>query len=502
MTPRSPVVLCILDGWGLAPPGPGNAPYLADTPNVDRILATCPNATLITHGTDNGLPDGQMGNSEVGHTHIGAGRVVPMGLRRIDLAIEEGSFASTPDIAGFIADVKAAGGRAHLLGLVSDGGVHAQMAHMIAAARACAAEGVEVLIHAITDGRDVAPGSAYRFVSTLTEALPDVQIATLTGRYFAMDRDNRWSQTKEAYDAIVHAAGRGAVDAHAAITAASNRSESDEFISATVLGDYDGARDGDGVFCLSFRADRALQIMAALGAPDFDAFDIGARPAWASLLGMSDYSDAHNAYLRAAFPKAEIPNTLGDVVAAAGKRQFRVAETEKYPHVTYFLNGGVEAPSVGEDRENPPSPQDNRYDRQPEMSAEAVTDALVGAIEDGYDLIVVNYANPDMVGHTGVLEAAVAACAAVDRGVGRALTALEAAGGVMLLCADHGNCEVMVNEGSGKPHTAHTLNPVPVALIGADGDMADGRLADVAPTLLALMGLDQPAEMTGRVLIS
>jgi len=403
MTPRSPVVLCILDGWGLAPPGPGNAPHLAETPNVDRILATCPNATLITHGTDNGLPDGQMGNSEVGHTHIGAGRVVPMGLRRIDLAIEDEGFATSPEIAGFVADVKAAGGRAHLLGLVSDGGVHAHLSHMIAAAKACAAQGVEVLIHAITDGRDVAPGSAYRFISDLSEALPDVQIATLTGRYFAMDRDTRWAQTKEAYDAIVLGQGLRAADAHAAITSAQNRSETDEFITATVLGEYAGARDGDGLFCLNFRADRALQIMAAIGAPGFDAFDIGARPAWSALLGMSDYSEAHNAYLRAAFTKPDIPNTLGAWVAAAGKRQFRVAETEKYPHVTYFLNSGVEEPCTGEARENPPSPSDNRYENQPEMSAEAVTDALVGAIKAGYDLIVVNYANPDMVGHTGVL---------------------------------------------------------------------------------------------------
>ncbi|MEO0390726.1 MAG: 2,3-bisphosphoglycerate-independent phosphoglycerate mutase, partial [Pseudomonadota bacterium] len=375
--------------------------------------------------------------------------------------------------------------------------------HMIAAAQACATAGLEVLIHAITDGRDVAPGSAYRYISTLNEALPSTaKIVTLTGRYFAMDRDNRWSQTQEAFDAIVRAKGVKSPDAHAAITAASNRSESDEFISATVLGDYSGMKPGDGLFCLNFRADRAIQIMDTIAAPTFTAFDRGAAPEWSAVLGLSDYAAHQAAYIKTAYPKPLITNTLGAWVAQHGLRQFRVAETEKYPHVTYFLNGGQAEPCTGEVRENPPSPQDNRYDRQPEMSAAQVTEALVGAIQDGYDLIVVNYANPDMVGHTGSLPAAIAACEAVDAGVGAALQALETAGGTMVLTADHGNCEMMLDPGTGKPHTAHTVNPVPVAIIGAEGQMKDGRLADLAPTVLALMGLQPPPEMTGQVLIS
>ncbi|MEL7099177.1 MAG: 2,3-bisphosphoglycerate-independent phosphoglycerate mutase [Pseudomonadota bacterium] len=503
MTAHKPVVLCILDGWGLAPEGPGNAPALARTPNVDNVLANCPSATLITHGPDAGLPTGQMGNSEVGHTNIGAGRVVAMDLGQIDLAIEEGSFFHNAALKDFIAKTKAAGGRAHVLGVMSDGGVHGHLSHMIAAAKACADAGLEVLIHALTDGRDVAPKSAYGYLETLSAALPDhARIASVTGRYFAMDRDNRWDRVAEAYRAIVLGTGLTATDAHGAITAAYNRSETDEFVSATVLGDYSGARDGDGLFCLNFRADRAREIMAAVGAPDFGAFDTGARPRWSALLGMAEYSDAHNAYIATAYPKPEIPNTLGAWVARQGLCQFRVAETEKYPHVTFFLNGGIETPAAGEDRTMPKSPQVATYDLQPEMSCAEVTDRLIEAIEGGYDLIVVNYANPDMVGHTGDLHAAIAACEAVDAGLGRALEALEKAKGVMVLTADHGNCEVMIDPVSGGPHTAHTLNPVPVAVIGATGTLADGCLADLAPTVLSLMGLDAPPEMTGKVLLS
>ncbi len=504
MKAPKPVVLCILDGWGISDDTVANAPYLAATPTFDRIMATCPNATLITHGPDVGLPSGQMGNSEVGHTNIGAGRVVAMDLGQIDLAIEDGSFFDNAALSEFIAKLKSSGGTAHLIGLVSDGGVHGHTNHILAAARAVADAGVPVVLHAITDGRDVAPKSAYGYLNDLDEGLADgVRIATLSGRYYALDRDNRWERVAEAFGAIIHGTGQKSATAHAAVTRGYDNGETDEFITPTVIGDYAGARDGDGVFCLNFRADRAREILAAIGQPDFDAFDIGARPKLAAFLGMVDYSSAHNAYMTTCYPKQEIVNTLGAWVAQHGRSQFRLAETEKYPHVTFFLNGGQETPETGEDRFMPKSPKVATYDLQPEMSAEEVTDQFVQAIEHGYDLIVTNYANPDMVGHTGDLKAAIAACEAVDKGLARVVAALEKAGGAMIVTADHGNCETMIDPNSGGPHTAHTTNPVPVALIGGpDGiSLRDGRLADLAPTLLALMGLPQPVEMTGQSLI-
>jgi 2,3-bisphosphoglycerate-independent phosphoglycerate mutase len=501
-----PVVLCILDGWGLSERAEANAPHLAHTPNFDRLMQTCPNATLTTHGPDVGLPRGQMGNSEVGHTNIGAGRVVAMDLGQIDLAIEDGSFAENDALGRFIARLQDSGGRAHLMGLVSDGGVHGHIAHIAAAAKVIRAAGVPVVLHAITDGRDVAPRSARSHLANLIEALPgDVRIVTVTGRYFAMDRDNRWSRVQEAYEAMVAGRGMRAGDARTAVTNAYARSESDEFIAATVIGDYKGVAPGDGLFCLNFRADRSREILQAMADPDFDAFEREVTPDWAATLGLVEYSEAHEAWFDTVFPPRDIVNTLGAWVARHGRRQFHLAETEKYPHVTFFLNGGKEPPEKGEARYMAPSPDVATYDMQPEMSAGEVTDQLVGAIRDGYALIVVNYANPDMVGHTGDLKAAIAACEAVDAGLGRALEALEAAGGAMIVTADHGNCEVMVDPETGGAHTAHTLNPVPVILVGAPEGVrlrGGGRLADLAPTVLALMGLPQPGEMTGESLLS
>ncbi len=504
MSAPKPVVLCILDGWGLRADAKGNAPLLARTPNFDRMMETCPNATLVTFGPDVGLPKGQMGNSEVGHTNIGAGRVVAMDLGQIDLAIEEGSFEKAPALLDFIAKLKQTGGTAHLMGLVSDGGVHGHMSHMIAAAQAIRAEGVPVAIHALTDGRDVAPRSALGYFETLKAALPeDVTIGTVTGRYFAMDRDNRWSRVEKAYAAIVQARGNSARTAADAVNAAYARGENDEFITPTVLDGYAGPKDGDGLFCLNFRADRAREIMAAVGAPDFDGFTVGKRPAWAALMGMAEYSENHSIYTTTMYPKPAIANTLGAWVAQHGLRQFRLAETEKYPHVTFFLNGGAETPAAGEDRFMPKSPNVATYDMKPEMSSGEVTDHFVQAIKDGYDLIVVNYANPDMVGHTGDLDAAIAACEAVDTGLGRVLDALKTAGGAMIVTADHGNCETMIDPETGGAHTAHTLNPVPVVVVGAPqgASLHNGRLADLAPTVLQLMGLRQPHEMTGRSLL-
>ncbi len=505
MAAPKPVVLCILDGWGLSEDTQANAPYLAKTPTFDAIMERGPHATLITHGPDVGLPSGQMGNSEVGHTNIGAGRVVAMDLGQIDLSIEDGSFFENNALQAFISKVKASGGTAHLMGIASDGGVHGHVDHIVAAAKAVTDAGVPVALHAITDGRDVAPKSAFGFLAELQERLPDgARIVTVSGRYYAMDRDNRWERVAEAYEAIIKGQGRTAATAHGAVDHAYNQSETDEFITPTVLRGYTGVHDGDGIFCLNFRADRAREILRAIGEPGFDDFDTGPRPALSALLGMVEYSDGHNAYMTTVFPKRAIVNTLGEWVAKQGLRQFRLAETEKYPHVTFFLNGGKETPEVGEDRFMPKSPKVATYDLQPEMSSAEVTAKFVEAIEAGYDLIVTNYANPDMVGHTGDLNAAIKACEAVDQGLAQVVAALDKAGGAMIVTADHGNCEVMVDPETGGPHTAHTLNRVPVALVGgpAGAKMRNGRLSDLAPTLLALMGLDQPPEMTGQSLLS
>jgi 2,3-bisphosphoglycerate-independent phosphoglycerate mutase len=505
MTTPKPVVLCILDGWGLSEDRSANAPALANTPNFDRLMQTCPNAQLITHGPDAGLPRGQMGNSEVGHTNIGAGRVVAMDLGQIDLAIEDGSYASAPALLDFIAVLKSSGGTAHLMGLLSDGGVHGSLDHLIATVQIIAAAGVPIALHLITDGRDVAPSSALNYLPTLQSALPaTARIATVTGRYYALDRDNRWNRVATAVAAILTGTGNAQASAQDAITTAYAAEQTDEFIPASVIAGYTGATSGDGLFCLNFRADRAREILAALVAPDFAEFDTGPRPTWAASLGMVEYSKAHNAYLTTVFPPRDIQNTLGAWVAKQGKRQFRCAETEKYPHVTFFMNGGVEVPETGEDRVMAPSPKVATYDLQPEMSAAEVTTAFTRAIEDGYDLIITNFANPDMVGYTGDLDAAIKACEAVDTGLGQVMTALEKAGGAMIVTADHGNCEQMIDPVTGGPHTAHTTNPVPVVLTGgpAKAQLRNGRLADLAPTLLQLMDLPVPPEMTGTSLIT
>ena len=501
--PPKPVVLCILDGWGLSDRDEGNAPRLADTPTMDRLMDTCPHATLITHGPDAGLPSGQMGNSEVGHTNIGAGRVVAMDLGQIDLSIEDGSFFDNTAIHAFGDALLTSGGTAHLFGLVSDGGVHGHTAHIEAAMTLLVTMGVPVVLHAITDGRDVGPKTADRYLADLS--IPaGARIGTVIGRYYAMDRDNRWERVKTAYDAIAQGLGPTAASAGAVVDAAYAEDITDEFVPATVLEGYAGIAAGDGLFCLNFRADRAREILAALAAPEFDGFDRGARPPLGPVLGMVEYSDAHNGYMDTAFPKRKIENTLGAWVANQGLRQYRLAETEKYPHVTFFLNGGVEVSEAGEDRYMPSSPKVATYDLAPEMSSAEVTERFVAAIKDRYDLIVTNYANPDMVGHTGDLDAAKAACAAVDQGLGQVVEALKEAGGAMIICADHGNCEVMIDPKTGGPHTAHTTNLVPVILVGGPegAGLRDGRLADLAPTLLELMGLEHPSEMTGTSLLS
>ncbi|WP_039018630.1 2,3-bisphosphoglycerate-independent phosphoglycerate mutase [Halocynthiibacter namhaensis] len=504
MNTSKPVVLCILDGWGQSLETASNAPALARTPNFDRLMTECPNAKLLTHGNDAGLPTGQMGNSEVGHTNIGAGRVVAMDLGQIDLSIEDGSFFDNAALQDFIAKLKTSKGTAHVMGLASDGGVHGHVTHIKAAIKAITNAGVPVAFHAMTDGRDVAPKSAMKYMADLCGNLPDgARIATVSGRYYAMDRDNRWERVATAYNAIVHADAPESEDIGSLISKSYRDGITDEFFPATILNGYDGMKDGDGLFCLNFRSDRAREILRAIGEPNFEAFDVGDRPNLTTLLGMVEYSDNHSTYMTTAFPKRVIPNTLGEWVSKHGKTQFRLAETEKYPHVTFFLNGGVETPYPLEDRFMPASPKVATYDLQPEMSAPEVTEKFVEAVHKGYDLIITNFANPDMVGHTGDLHAAILACEAVDQGLGQVMKALDEVGGTMIVTADHGNCDLMVDPISGGPHTAHTTNPVPVALYGGakSQQLRDGRLADLAPSLLQLMDLEKPEEMTGESLI-
>ncbi|WP_120500307.1 2,3-bisphosphoglycerate-independent phosphoglycerate mutase [Roseovarius sp. EL26] len=505
MSIPKPVVLCILDGWGLSDKTEGNAPALANTPNFDRLMHNCPNNTLITHGHDVGLPKGQMGNSEVGHMNIGAGRVVEMDLRRIDRAIDTGTFADLPGLKRFTNAVLATGGTAHVLGVLSDGGVHSHIEHMIETARVLVKKGLRVAIHAFTDGRDVAPVSAKHYLEDLHDELPEgAYIATVSGRYYAMDRDNRWERVELAYQALAMAKGYTAENASAAIDNAYGKGRTDEFIKPRVLGDYAGMKDGDGILSLNFRADRAREILAAFADPSFDAFDTGKRPKFSIVSGFTEYSRNHSSYMDCIFPDKAPHNTLAEWVAQHGRTQFHIAETEKYPHVTFFLNGGREAPVKGEERYMAASPKVATYDLQPEMSAGEVTEHLIGAIQKRFDLIIVNFANPDMVGHTGDIAAAIVACEAVDQGLGQVLDALDHAGGTMIVTADHGNCEMMIDPETGGPHTAHTLNPVPVILAGGPDGAAlrSGRLADLAPTVLDLMEIPLPPEMTGQTLIT
>ncbi len=506
MNEYKPVVLCILDGWGQRDTLEGNAPLIAKTPNFNSIMANSATSKLITHGTDVGLPHGQMGNSEVGHTNIGAGRVVSMDLGQIDLEIENGSFFKNNAILNFIRTVKSSKGIAHIIGILSDGGVHGHIEHLLASLRVISEANLEVALHLITDGRDVAPVSAPEYVEKLKKNMPkNVKISTVIGRYYALDRDFRWERIRQAYNAIVKSESQVIrQDVDDAINSAYNNNLTDEFIPATVLNGYSGIKDGDGIFCLNFRSDRSRELLSAIGDPTFNSFEVGKRPKISKLLGMVEYSKKHNTFMEVCYPKKTINNTLGEWVAKNGKTQFRVAETEKYPHVTFFLNGGMELPFEGETRDMPPSPKVATYDLQPEMSAAQVTESLVKAIDATIDLIIVNYANPDMVGHTGNLDAAVKACEAIDYELGKLVTTVKEKNGCMVMTADHGNCEVMVDPETKTNHTSHTKNLVPFAIYGANQNIKlrkGGRLADVAPTILSLMGLDQPSEMTGRSMI-
>lgn len=505
MQKRRPVMLVVLDGWGWREDAAANAVRAAKTPTFDRLWATCPHGFLRTSGKDVGLPTGQMGNSEVGHLNIGAGRVVMQDLPRIDDAIASGEIAKAPAVTGLIAKLKASGGTCHLIGLVSTGGVHSHQNHAVALAKVLADAGIPVAMHALTDGRDTAPQSAADYLKSFIAALPaSAKVATVIGRYYAMDRDKRWERVSKAYDAIVAGEGPRFADAQAAIADAYASKVTDEFIVPATIGDYAGMKDGDGVLCFNFRADRVREILGAMLDPAFDGFARKRTVKVAAAVGMAQYSEDLDKLMATIFPPQSFPSILGEVVANAQCTQLRMAETEKYPHVTYFLNGGREEPFEGEDRIMVPSPKVATYDLQPEMSAPELTDKAVEAITSGkYDLIVLNFANADMVGHTGSIPAAVKAVETVDTGLGRIAKAIEQMGGALLVTADHGNAEMMVDPETGGPHTAHTLNPVPLILMGAGNRIVvrEGRLADIAPTLLELMGLPKPAEMTGTSLL-
>lgn len=503
-----PVILCILDGWGNGSDGPNNAIARAATPNWDRLIATNPHSHLQASAHFVGLPDGQMGNSEVGHMNIGAGRVVMQDFPKINAAIADGSLASNAALKDFIDRSQNGTGRVHLLGLLSAGGVHAHQDHIQALHAILSAHGMDVIVHALTDGRDAPPKEALTAYQAFVEKTPSAKIGTLSGRYFAMDRDKNWDRISPFFHAFIAGKGHRFQNAADAIQAAYGHNTSDEFIPPCCIDGYDGVKAGDSLLIANFRADRIRQILQALVMPDFEYFDRQWRPNWSATLGMVEYSSQLAQRIPAIFPPEKLPNTLGDYVAQHGLKQLRIAETEKYAHVTFFLNGGSEAPFAGETRVLVPSPKVATYDLQPEMSALPVTDKLVAAIKSAdYALIVVNYANTDMVGHTGNLPAAIKAVETIDGCLGRVEKAVLAVGGTMLVTADHGNIEQMWDDNINQAHTAHTTNTVPLVLVGSpnksslQSGLQSGKLADLAPTVLTLMGLAQPTEMTGKSLI-
>ncbi len=501
---RRPVMLVVLDGFGWREETADNAVRQAKKPAFDRLWAQAPHAFLRTDGREVGLPPGQMGNSEVGHMNIGAGRVVMQDLPRISDAVASGEISKAPALTGLIDKLKQSKGTCHLIGLVSPGGVHSHQDHGAALAKILADAGVPTVAHAITDGRDTPPQSAGEDLKRFTAALPKgVTVATVLGRYYAMDRDKRWERVGKAYNAIVEADGPRFPDAQAAIADAYSKKQFDEFIVPAVIGDYRGIKDGDGVLCFNFRADRVREILGAMLDPDFSGFPRKRTIKFAAAVGLAQYSEDLDKLMGTIFPPQSYPHILGEVVSEAGRTQLRMAETEKYPHVTYFLNGGREEPYPSEDRIMVPSPKVATYDLQPEMSEPELAAKAVAAIDSGqYDMIVLNFANPDMVGHTGSLPAAIKAVEAADSGLGQIADAIARQGGALLVTADHGNCELMRDPVTGGPHTSHTTNPVPVLLMGGgDAKLADGRLADLAPTMLALMDLPQPMEMTGKSLL-
>jgi 2,3-bisphosphoglycerate-independent phosphoglycerate mutase len=508
MTTR-PVVLVVLDGFGLRADAHDNAIALARAPRLAALGASCPKGELGASGPDVGLPPGQMGNSEVGHLNLGAGRIAQTDLSRIDTAAADGSMGQNAEIQSLLARARETGGHLHLLGLVSDGGVHSSLAHLLALIDVAARASVPVVVHAFLDGRDTAPRSALGFLAALEDRLAGKGvIGTVSGRFWAMDRDQRWERVARAYQGIVSAEGPKVASAKAAVEASYAADKGDEFVEPVVVGGYGGVQVGKDVgLFFNFRSDRARELSAALTVADFSGFPrpAGHEQPFARFASMTLYDEKLG--LPVAFAKETYPDVLGEVLARAGVHQFRCAETEKFAHVTFFFNGGREEPFAGEERELIPSPRDiATYDLRPAMSAAGVTGAVVRALESGkFGFVLVNFANCDMVGHTGKLAESIAAVEAVDAGVGAIVDAALARGGAVLITADHGNCELMKDPVTGGPHTAHTTNPVPFLYVDGLSEGAHiregGRLSDVAPTVLALLGIAQPAAMTGASLI-
>ena len=498
----------ILDGFGDRAEVNDNAVRLAKTPTLDTLYERYPSTTIGTSGPDVGLPPGQMGNSEVGHLNFGAGRIAMMDITQIDEVVRSGALARTPVIRDILKAAQRKGGKLHLLGLVSDGGVHSSLEHLFALIDVAHAHEVEVVVHAFLDGRDVQPGTAPAFVERVEAHLVDKgRIGTVSGRYWAMDRDNRWERVQRAYAAIVDANGPHAESAGAGIRESIERGKTDEFVEPFVVAGYSGVAVGkDAALHFNFRPDRARELTRALASEKFDGFPRAVQPPFSDYACMTTYDKS--LALPVAFAKETLADIFPEVISRAGLTQLRCAETEKYAHVTYFFNGGVEQPVPGEERKMVPSPRDvATYDEKPQMSAAAVADAVVLGIESGkYDFVLVNFANPDMVGHTGVLDAAVRAVEAVDDGIRRIVDATLAKRGALIITADHGNCELMKDPATGAPHTAHTTNRVPLLYVN-DADrtatlFSGGRICDVAPTMLELLGIPLPPAMTGHSLLS
>jgi 2,3-bisphosphoglycerate-independent phosphoglycerate mutase len=504
-----PLVLVVLDGYGERDERADNAVRLARTPALSSFLGRYPHGLIGTSGPDVGLPPGQMGNSEVGHLNLGAGRIAMMDISRIDNAVHDGTLARNEAIGKAVEQAKSSGGRLQVLGLVSDGGVHSSLVHLFALIEMARTAAVPVIVHAFLDGRDVQPGTGPRYIAELERRLTGAgRIGTVAGRYWGMDRDNRWERVERSYRAIVEGQGEHSDTAQSGIERSFANGKTDEFVEPLVVGAYDGIRPSDVGIHFNFRPDRARELTRALAVHDFAHFfrQGGRAPLEGRYVCMTTYDGSLG--LPIAFRKDSYANVFPEILARAGLKQFRCAETEKYAHVTYFFNGGREEPFEGEDRKMLASPKDvPTYDKKPEMSAAAVGQAVEDAIRSAkYDFVLVNFANPDMIGHTGMLDAAIVAVEVVDAAVGRVVEAARSMGGAVIITADHGNCELMKDPATGQPHTSHTLNPVPFIYIN-DGDSKariepGGRLCDVAPTMLALLGLPQPVEMTGHALIS
>ena len=502
---KKPVMLMILDGWGVAPASDVNAATLAQTPNLDRYFAEFPHTILEASGMEVGLPEGQIGNSEVGHLNIGAGRIIYQSLTRITKAIKDGDFFTNEVLCACMDKTKNAGKALHLMGLLSDGGVHSNINHLIALLEMAKARGLEkVYVHAFLDGRDVPPKSAVGFIKQLQEAIAGMEfgkIATVMGRYYAMDRDNRWDRLEKAYKTLVFGEGKLVADPVQGVEASYEAGVTDEFVEPMVVEGVDAKiTSGDGIIFFNFRPDRARQITRALNDAEFPYFERPASALPVNFVCMTQYDATIDAPV--AYPPEEYNDTLGEVLAKEGKHQLRIAETEKYAHVTFFFNGGVEEPNLNEERVLINSPKVATYNLQPEMSAYDVTNALLAELDkDKFDVVVLNYANPDMVGHTGVLPAAIKAMEAVDECVGKVVDKVLSLGGSVCITADHGNLEKMA-EADGTPHTAHTTNVVPFILVSnEEHKLHSGVLADIAPTMLELLNIEKPAVMTGSSLI-